>query len=440
MYRRHKMFKGKSTIELFDGITGKKKSEYTDENYVTNALQNMFGAGSEMLAAGMPVHSLLNSLTPIYPAYLRGILLWDSLLPDNRDMIYAPPGVRCVGHASSAYSGAKPTRGTLNVAETQEIPNGVRMVWDFGTDKANGTIRAVSLTSVWGGDAGWMTPHEAGTFFRNRPGSNPADTSPIANTVIPSSLTAPGFTFIGEFRRGVYTYVAADGNNLTVLEKVFTNPSAIGLFNKVGNISAVNGAESQNTVTSTAPFSNLVSNHIIDENMNFSHVLITNSTTARIRIINPVTRAMVSDRTITLSDALGSSGVAFFKNRLYAHSSARGGICEFNENGQFIRVMVTAHSAVRFFCIGDYLISNFINNGFMLTDGINAEIVGGTVDHNMPMTIRLSSLKAPLFTDSTERPHAFMITPYMATVNNLDSPVTKNSQNTMKITYEITQT
>jgi hypothetical protein len=453
------MLKGKSTIELFDGISGKKKDEYIDENLVTNAMANMFDLRNELIVRGVQVQTILERLTPLYPTYLRGILLWDSVLPNNPDVVLPPPGIRCAGHAGGTYSGANPLRGTLNSSETVVNGNSIKMVWDFATDKVDATIRSISLTSILGGNRGWLTPWEAGTFFRARihnGNQTEAQSIPYAATSVATNISGVTFAYMGELRRGVQYYVADRGdNNLTILEQSYVGADSIGIFDTAGVLThnAPHSREILHTVASNARFLNLNSNSIIDMNGNLVHVMLsgTGNRTARIRTVNIVTRSIVSDRTIMLSENVNDTSAAFFKGKLYASVTARNSICEFGEDGQFIRSFGTGFtSAGRYYCYGDYLFSTFNhgganNTGCFSTDGVNHVLTqAGLEIFTSGINMMNSTLKPPLFVMLAEGNSAGLktvsyVTPYLATINNLHSPVTKNSLNTMKVTYELTQ-
>jgi len=454
-----KMIKGKSTIELFDGITGKKKEEYKDENIVTNAIRNLFDWNGEMLAMGISVDGMLERLTPLYPHYLRGILLWDNIIAENPDNILPPPGINCVGHAGGFYGGANPLRGTWNENETEIKENGVKMVWDFHTDKANSTIKSISLTSIAGGNRGWMTPWEAGTFFRQRinNGSSSQSTINFAPTTTWTQTLGTGSAslYAGELRRGIHTYVAdRNDNSLTIIEHSHANPSALSILDSAGVVTAASPhcREEVFSVASDARFSNLSSNYIIDGDKNLVHVSLsgTGNRTARIRTVNLITKTLTGDRTITLSNDVGASSVAYFKNRLYAGTSGTGGgICEFNSSGSFVRRILNFTSNSRYHCFGgEYIASpvNVSNGGLFISDGINTVVTQVGSDNAHPAVLfNAASLKPPLLTmvyEATSTHHTRyigFITPYMATINNLAAPVIKDELNTMKITYELTQ-
>ncbi|MCL2077398.1 MAG: hypothetical protein FWH08_03215 [Oscillospiraceae bacterium] len=438
------MLKGKTKIELFDAATGEKVAERVDQNLVTNAIKNMLGFGSELLMSGVNLSGMLNSMTPLYPTFLRGVLLWDSAIPENPDIIFAPPGVKCVGHAGGGYSGAKTTRGTLNLNETQVLENGVRMVWDFPTDKANGSIRAVSLTSVMGGDMGWFTEAESGNSFQLSIASGSFGTQTIRNT--PNSSI-----YVGELRRGVQTYVSnLGGGQLGVIEQTFANPRQIGILDKAGNLHHDHATETLFTIQTDTDFMSFSGTSLVDENNIFSSVRLTNNRNVRVISIDLISKTIVGDISFTLSENVNNLSHAFWKNHLYCSSTARGGICKFNTDGQFVERVLNSTTTSRFSRFDKYLYVRVDSIGHppsFLTDGENHFLIPfantGSPTQYFSGT---SSFKPPLFVNhrdivgnGSNNPLIQYVTPYLATINNLSSPVSKNSLNTMKVTYELTQ-
>ncbi|MCL2698583.1 MAG: hypothetical protein FWE74_10960 [Oscillospiraceae bacterium] len=446
------MLKGKSTIELFDGVTGKKKDEHINENLVTNAIANMFDLRNELPARGVDLTSILSRITPLYPTYLRGILLWDNTLPNNPDIIIPPPGIKCIGHAGSTYAGTNPLRGTFNENESEVNGNSIRMVWDFATDKVDATIRSVSLTSILGGDRGWMTPWESGTLFRSRVNGGSQSTSTIQYATTSVNTLGATYVYMGELRRGVQYYVAdRNDSSITILEQTYVSPESIGIFNTVGTLSnnQPHCTETLYSVASSARFTNLGSCSIIDGNGNLVHVALTGTggRNARIRTVNLITRSIISDRTITLSEDVRTDAAAFFKGKLYASSTARNSICEFGDNGLFIRSFNTGFTTNnRYTCYGEYLFSSASSGNSLMTDGTNYIVTQAGHDNgtNAAALMNTAGLKPPLCVVLTESSpgntkQISYLTPFMATINNLSAPVVKNSLNTMKVTYELVQ-
>ena len=171
------MLKGRSTIQLFDAATGKKLLEQKDTNMVTNALDIIANLKEKTGLFRWWQKTLVNSnfnfnkvkvspftsMLPLYSKALGGLLLWDSAIPEDPSKVIPPKGVYEVGHAGEPYSGTDIYKGSYNENESGEISGGWRHVWDFDTDKANGTIKCLSLTSRHGGSIGYHGCYDGDT-------------------------------------------------------------------------------------------------------------------------------------------------------------------------------------------------------------------------------------------------------------------------------------
>ena len=146
--------KGVCEITLSDS-SGKVVQKTRDENMVTNALQKFLSfSATELYSSGTPA-SNVNYIRANLANMFGGVLLFDETLEENPDMLYPPANAHNVGHAGGSYSGNNTFRGTLNTVETEKLVNGYKFVWDFPTSAANGTIKSVALTNVWGGNIGY---------------------------------------------------------------------------------------------------------------------------------------------------------------------------------------------------------------------------------------------------------------------------------------------
>lgn len=149
-------FKGKAKIELFE--KGQKVKEIVEENMFTNALDDIFNPKRFMVMGDNENDQLTQR--KIINDVLGGILLYENEIEENPDNLYPPLNNPFVGCAGDAYSGTDGQRGSLNVTESGYIDDtdkakGYRWVWDFATDKANGKIGCICLTSRAGGNTGW---------------------------------------------------------------------------------------------------------------------------------------------------------------------------------------------------------------------------------------------------------------------------------------------
>lgn len=138
------MMKGHTLIELTDVRTG-IKTVREHHNMVTDAVERHMNAI-------LPYDSSY-VMTPLHQYGMGGIMLFESPLEESRNNILFPPENNLTGYASNdAYTGDDSKRGSRNGAESGKIDNGYRMVWNFATAQANGTISAVALTSYLGGE------------------------------------------------------------------------------------------------------------------------------------------------------------------------------------------------------------------------------------------------------------------------------------------------
>ena len=145
--------KGHTKIELFNAETGELEQVVEENNMVTSAVQKLLNLPVEFVSCNTSIKTILDNTLPISTNAMGGVLLFSNKKEENSNLIYAN-GEGAVGHAGRVYSGTNPCTGTLNETECRTLSNGYRLVWDFATDRANGTIACVCLTSRTGGYIG----------------------------------------------------------------------------------------------------------------------------------------------------------------------------------------------------------------------------------------------------------------------------------------------
>lgn len=146
--------KGKTTFELTDVNTGEVE-KYTDTNMVTNALQNfLHGYG---VWCNTPLMDYDFRYKSFWYNLLGGLFLFDNRIEENANNIFMPAGVGMVGNAcvDVAYTGDVLEIGNYNTEESGVQDDGsVKFVYDFSTSQANGNISCACLTSRIGGYIG----------------------------------------------------------------------------------------------------------------------------------------------------------------------------------------------------------------------------------------------------------------------------------------------
>lgn len=150
---------GNMTITLTDKNTGEVET-VAEENMITNAVNNILGLNpmGVFYEAGDSIDGIEwnNSLLPICPNMIGGILLFSQALPEEADYIYAASSNIPVAYASNnVNSTANLARGSMNLTESKALENGYKFVWEFTPSQGNGMIAAAALTSAQGGTNGY---------------------------------------------------------------------------------------------------------------------------------------------------------------------------------------------------------------------------------------------------------------------------------------------
>ena len=96
---------------------------------------------------------LEDNFLPLWEKAMGGVVLFDTTLNEDAAQYFEPAAVNKVGYAGAGASNlTDPKRGSENTIESEHQSNGVKLVWDFTTAQANGTIQSICLTSSKGGE------------------------------------------------------------------------------------------------------------------------------------------------------------------------------------------------------------------------------------------------------------------------------------------------
>lgn len=107
--------------------------------------------------AGINAKDFSQACIPVIPNLIGGILLYENALDEEPAKYYASMDNPVIGYSSNdVNSGTDTKRGSLNQTESGKLEDGTgyRFVFDFTTSQANGKISALGLTSKWGGIGG----------------------------------------------------------------------------------------------------------------------------------------------------------------------------------------------------------------------------------------------------------------------------------------------
>lgn len=406
--------KGKSVIELYNPNT-RIKQRYEDENIITNAFKYLFG---QNICAGAN-QTFMSIFLPLYKKGIGGIILFDSQIEENPDIVVAPNTVGCTGYASTdAYSGTDLSRGSINANETELIDNGMKLVWDFATSQANGDIACVSLTHANGGKVGYgsknycdggniLTPNMIQSAIKS------SETGNYAQCIVNDILYAVGFQNQGVLKLKKYKLYSQDVGlknyyaepKLIVEKEVET--SLIGSFNiyiktDKNKVYIMTGAE-RNKIIDITDFESikeyLFPVSVIPDMFSIrDNIAYLNTSTRKIELYS------LADTTAKLNEITTNYSIDVVSNI----------------NGYIVlgREMLDANNEIRHIYIGTYNDSSVKGAGFY-NNGI---IVPYMAYSGNSVYTRYS-----------------IISNYLATINNLKVPITKTSAQTMKITYTLTE-
>lgn len=150
--------KGSSVIELTDVNTGRVQM-FKDENLVTAAVPKALAFHLGLAEKSSSVaNTAASNLLPVVPNAIGGILCYEDRLDENPGIFYAEPDNKIVGCSSNnSHSTTSTIRGSMNAVESGPLEDGkgYRFVFDFSTSQGNGTISAIALTSMQGGVSGY---------------------------------------------------------------------------------------------------------------------------------------------------------------------------------------------------------------------------------------------------------------------------------------------
>jgi hypothetical protein len=144
------MLKGTTKIELTDVNTGETQV-IEKHNAVTGALQEIFSP----TLGNLTNPSNLSDNLPAYTSFLGGLLLFDSRIEGDPLPVFAPAGVKLVGCAryNTANLVGSTYLGSYDATESILSPSTrmAKLVYNFTQTQANGTINSVCLTHKNGG-------------------------------------------------------------------------------------------------------------------------------------------------------------------------------------------------------------------------------------------------------------------------------------------------
>ncbi|MBE6890205.1 MAG: hypothetical protein E7485_09360 [Ruminococcaceae bacterium] len=433
--------KGKATITLSDAKTGKIIQQMEEHNLVTNALNNIFNPPHYALLHGFNYSVLFQNGLPMWNKLLGGIMLLGNNEEESVDNILPRKGVIPIATAGTEYAGTCTTRGSLNLNESYETERGYHFTWDFGTDKANGTIRCICLTSKAFGNTGYGTCDSNVGMLMS---PNSFESSPVTTMTFEYG---EGF-YIGTYDGlHVFMHVTPD---CKVQFRRYTGlvPSAIKINDRAG-LSTVSTPVSVTTAALGIELS-YEERYFLDPHNKklyfFGPFTNKDDTTTFTYAEVDITTAQTVNRTVTLGKRVYDfGGNAVFDDRIYILTGE--GLNEFSMDGTPLRTIssLTTSNLSYLFVMNECLYAKTNVSYINITDDCRAITLGYTcfpsgtspLEPYIPITTQNSHVIGSGTDKCKNKASLVMAAGYKATINNLSSPIEKTSEHTLKISYDI---
>ena len=226
--------KGTTRIELTNVKTGEREVIEKD-NLVTNAVEDVLSLNPDGWMYKQGSMRAYDTFLPICPNLIGGILLYESVLDENPQKYFAHGNNRLIGYSSNNVNdGADVKRGSMNQIESGmlEDGSGYRFVFDFATSQANGTISALGLTSKWGGESGYGSALSGGKVVQLLDYLS-AELGSAANYMDTAAAKYAHIVSVDALNNiGYYAHVSGQG--LISLGKVTVDLNTIGLAKNIG--------------------------------------------------------------------------------------------------------------------------------------------------------------------------------------------------------------
>ena len=458
--------KGHAVIELTDVKTGKKE-RFEHDNIVTNAVPEFFNFWKNLYGWG----AMRRHFLPLCEKMFSGIYLFDDELTESADNKFIPnvATAKLTGYAGHYTSdGQDAQRGSFNFLESGAITNGYKLVWDFGTAEANGDIASVALTHGISGYHGYY--YDAYRIFYNP--STQSGNDPNNNNY--KGLWWTGSDSYSSSRDYVSFFIENE------VPDEISKKALVGF--KIEN-NAIRQKYFRDKVSDETPANKLLNTEVITNNIKITDYAgsqltgyIDGAVGGYAGLYN---QAVETESDILVAACFGNSLFVEHFNKdtgvyinggeipVYSQIGKKGYTGIFTSSGsRYAPILYRKGGDVFFICYEDSYASNEWNVAkykvstgavTLITPKITGSIgqmyvdVNGNVhigrliidanDNYINTGIVMPSYEDFGIVDSYAIDFCGKIIPnlqYLATVNNLDVPVTKTAAKTMKITYTLT--
>lgn len=501
---------GHTKIELTDVDTGEVEV-YEKDNMITNAISKVledYDVGNVMNNVGMadncsnssgPIalvvtRNIENTAYTLFNQYLyqtnllqnaiKGIKLFNETLEENANNLYHVNNLVGMATAKDTYVSTNSKRGVFNTSESTSLSNGYKFVFDFGTDKANGTISSICLTDGIGGRCEapvyYTTIQEAAiTNYRRNAGFNAANGyqyvgyggTQVFNNIVEYDWDNKVLTCIARtnpIKKSDTNSISYKASSLKVIKYSFDLDNCYLDKPDIYKKRIIESYE----VTTPVEYFLIFAGACADDDYYYIPVTTANSSNAPVSIIKIDKNTHETSSITTTHKFVTSSYVYSYEeeinciirnNKLYFYgtddSTSQFGIFAINlETG--VRTTIYIVSTRRQYSGFLLLPDNNIMYGRIIIKEDDTVITDTAAQNSSTTNWAYSDYGMDVKGSTFLKPNSvggfsllsqyynsngwvvlnsFLLLGYLATINNLDEPIIKTSSQTMKITYTITQ-
>ena len=452
---------GNLKIELTDVETG-DVTTVEQENMITNAVNNILGTNP--LGALYKIKSnndtkanFQDNLLPICPNMIGGILLFSNSLDEDVDNLYPTSDNLPMAYASNDVNSTSDLqRGSLSQTEGGETDDGYQFVWEFTATQGNGTIAALALTSALGGAACYGSTADDSSIFL--------------------ILSEMGLSVDDDIEEYLFNTVEVDFENNTVISIAFSSPSvvitklripitSIGLKEYIDDTTAA--VIETHTITCTTFLPSSTYYTFVDGFDGYWYGFGNSANSSGSATLKWIKISKddysyeegsytLSNVTMTFAGYRSYSSYPQYRNKcavrdgyVYIPSYDAAGVYKINiSNSADVELIELGFtSGAKSLCGSTYglfltrIEDLIIGYDFQITaDDTVIQTVGSTrATYTATNFFQYKNFVLFWGGQSVTRRYVCLLTPYMATICNLDSAVVKTSDMTMKITYTLTE-
>ena len=459
--------RGDIDIKLTDVVTGDVETHH-ETNMMTNAVNeilnsNPFAVFYNAMNSNDGV-AWYSAMLPMCPNMIGGILLFPETLQEDASNTYQYSDNMPVAYASNDVNAtANVARGSMNLTESMPIENGYKFVWEFTAGQGNGTIASLGLTSADGGKNAYGSIVDDSSTFKNmKTGRFSYDMTKAAFYDLLGIVEV-------DFEHDTAWSFHFESSSV-VIKKLHIPIFTLGLNDQL-NDETVKVLETRTIVCSTFHFLTTYNGYgqFYDGGDGYWYGFANQSNSSGASTMYWVkiskTDFSKTEGTWTLSNAqlmeVGNQYLDTYAVR-NVKSVIRDGylyVMAYNKQGIY-KINVNNHTDITLIPLGFTsqwkAISDNTNN--LLYMALVADIIIGydfqiLADDTIIQTagvVRMGAVGTPLFrykefvvcwggSYGNWYRHVYLITPYLASINNLSQAVVKTASKTMKITYTLTE-